>query len=350
MPRQATCFSSCRRRRGALRRNGNQHTQKIDVMNRRKRPATKDPGRRARKNASLQIVAVHEAGHAVAKVLSFEELGYSISRSIDYIDIGAGRMIRSADGTMVLCSQGITFGPMFSKDIASASQEFREAYPSERQELTGHEAYDFLSAIVELGRAADADIDKWFRARVFDAVTGSIAEAIISNRSFSDVWNGYECEGDRLSIVSDAKISRITGDEALLMIDRMAALSAYLMETPAVWAAVLALANKLPGVGRMNGAKAVAIITSTLSEGDVIGMFAKALERITEIEQQMSSAEYVVAKLRDGSTHVIKGGELLGNIEGDFVQAVQYDCTFPVFAETLCLAFGDGALQKQKLR
>ena len=37
---------------------------------------------------------------------------------------------------------------------------------------------------------------KWFRARVFDAVTGSIAEAIFTKRTFHDVWNGHQAEGD----------------------------------------------------------------------------------------------------------------------------------------------------------
>ena len=72
------------------------------------------------------IVAVHEAGHAVAKVLAAGELGYSITEAINHIDIGTDESWgQSTDGKMMLRSQGVTFGPIFSRDINAASREFR---------------------------------------------------------------------------------------------------------------------------------------------------------------------------------------------------------------------------------
>jgi hypothetical protein len=253
-------------------------------MNRYQRRKAKALSRLAHKNHGPTVVAVHEAGHAVAKVLAIGELGYSIDEAIEYIDMGSKEPLApSADGKMMMHSQGVTFGKTFSKDIATASREFIQAYPSEDEMLPqgakaqeflllqGDEAQEFLSQSVALGRAAGADIGKWFRARVFDAVTGSITEAIITKQTFHDVWNGYQAESDQLSVVRDAKISGIALNEVKSAINRMAALSAYLMEKPEVWAAVLALANKLPTVGRMDGDKAVAIIAKALSESDLTG-------------------------------------------------------------------------------
>jgi hypothetical protein len=327
--------------------------KEINAMNRHERRKAKALSRLGHKNNGPTVAAVHEAGHAVAKVLAIGELGYSIDDAIKYIDMGSNQAFGpSVDGQMMMYSQGVTFGPKFSKQIEEASREFKQAYLSEHEHgvLQGAETHEFLSKFVELGRAAGADIGKWFRARVFDAVTGSIAEAIVTKRTFNDVWNGYQAEGDVSGVMRDASISGIAVDEVKSTIKRTAALSAYLMEQPEVWAAVVALGNKLPIVGRMDGDKAVAIITKALSESGLRGMFADGLEGIADLERQISAAKVVFAKCADDSNHLIKGGELIKRIKdygiGERVEHVQFQCTFRIFAETLCRAFGDGASQK----
>jgi hypothetical protein len=146
-------------------------------MNRHDRRAAQAKARHAGKNGISQIVAVHEAGHAVAKVLAAGELGYSINEAVKYIDMGTGDSLRrSVDGKMMLRSQGVTFGPIFSRDIQTASSEFAQSFMGDRGSLEGRESFELRSKVVELGRAAGADIGKWFRARVFDAVSGSIAD------------------------------------------------------------------------------------------------------------------------------------------------------------------------------
>ena len=46
--------------------------------------------RDAAENEDPYIVAVREAGHAVAKVVAARELGYGIIEAIDRIEIGTG--------------------------------------------------------------------------------------------------------------------------------------------------------------------------------------------------------------------------------------------------------------------
>jgi hypothetical protein len=146
-------------------------------MNRHERRAAKVRARLVAKNGGSHIVAVHEAGHAIAKVLAAEELGYSINEAIDRIEIGVGETLgRSVDGRMITRSQAVTYGPTFSRDIDEASFEFKQTYLSGRAgdvTLEGREQLEYSSKLVELGRAAGANIGKWFRARVFDAVSGS---------------------------------------------------------------------------------------------------------------------------------------------------------------------------------
>jgi hypothetical protein len=121
------------------------------------------------------------------------------------------------DGKATLCSQATTYGPKFSREIIEASCEFRAAYLAKQGihrrsrtcVLEGSDLYEFYRGIVDQGRAAGADIGKWFRGRVFGAVSGAIAEAIVSHRSFHEIWEGYGAESDRNSVHVDAKISGI---------------------------------------------------------------------------------------------------------------------------------------------
>ena len=128
-------------------------------MNRHERRKAKALSRLGHKSDGPTVVAVHEAGHAVAKVLAIGELGYSIHEAIEYIVMGTNKSLaRSANGKMMLRSQGVTFGHTFSKDMAAAaSRESVQAYPSEHGELN----LSTLSKIVELSRAAGADVGKW---------------------------------------------------------------------------------------------------------------------------------------------------------------------------------------------
>jgi hypothetical protein len=282
-------------------------------------------------------------------VLAAGELGYGINKAIAYIEMADGSLGQSVDRKMMLRSQGVTFGPIFSRDIETASHEFAQSFMRDRGSLEGHESKEFRSKVVELARAAGADIGKWFRARVFDAVSGSIAEAIVSHRPFHEIWNGYEAESDGMGVAQDAAAAEIAAEEVVVTMERMAAVSAYLMDKPEVWAAVLALANKLPVIGRMDGDKAVSIIARAIPETDLTGMFTDALERVLEMEREIDAATIVCAALPDGSYPVIKGRKLIHSLRTEdkhMVEVLPYKCNFPVYGETLCRAFGDGAVSK----
>ena len=125
----------------------------------------------------------------------------------------------------------------------------------------------------------------------------------------------------------------------------MAVVTAHLMEKPEVWQTVLALAHKLPAVGRMDGPKAAAIIAGVIPETDLAGMFGEALECVAELEREITAARVVVVETPDGPKEIIKGKELVQKAKDAGINSIEvkpYQCTFPVFAETLWQAFGDG--------
>jgi hypothetical protein len=96
-------------------------------MNRHERRAAKAQSRTVEMD---RVVAVHEAGHAVARVLTASDLGLSSEEAISHIEVGIGNsMAESKDGKMQLMSQAVTFGPMLSREIGAALKRITAGLP-----------------------------------------------------------------------------------------------------------------------------------------------------------------------------------------------------------------------------
>jgi hypothetical protein len=232
-------------------------------MNRKERRAEKATARKTHSLTDVPIAAIHEAGHAVAMLLTIGELGYGIREAFAHIEMHPDQ-------------SGVTHKHMFSREIEEGSAEFRRTYISERGTPCGADVHSFLTQVVRCGRAAGANIDRWFRARTFDAVSGSIAEAIYSDRSFHQVWLSDHATRDRLRVADDMSLAGIRDQQVTEVFDQIAALSAHIMQKPPVWTAVLTLAKALPLVGRMSGSNAVSCIASAIPPVDRATLFAKA--------------------------------------------------------------------------
>jgi len=310
-------------------------------MNRHERRAAKAKAQHAPPDEHHQIAAIHEAGHAVAKVLAAAEMDYEVNDAISHIEMrveAQGHM--SADGKMLMFSQAVTFAPTFSKDIALAAHDYMAALRTGNED--GVDKRTYFSEVINRARTASADIGKWFRLRSFTAVAGPIAEAIFTNRPFGKVfWQEYAAESDLQGITFDGVMADIPIKEITATINKMAALAAYLMQDDKVWAAAQALANKLPTVGRMSGVEAVKIITGILPASDLTATFAEGLGVIARLETEIAAQPIVTASYPDGSTTLIKGIDRLTGKEA--VTSVRYECKLPVFGEALWLAVGDGA-------
>jgi hypothetical protein len=68
-----------------------------------------------------------------------------------------------------------------------------------------------------------------------------------------------------------------------------------------------------------------------------------------ELEREIDAAQLVAMKYPDGSNHLIKGAELIKMKDTGSAECLMYECRFPIFDETLWLAFGDGASQKRAM-
>ena len=230
-------------------------------MNRRERRAAKVT---ARSENIDRVIAVHEAGHAVARFLTAGDLGFSADDAISYIEIAPDSAVtKSIDKRMYFRMQATTFGPMLSREIQEAFKEECTRLGG----LSGRAAFEALSGIITMARSAGIDVNKWLRAKSLISVFGAAAEARYISKSFEDVWNSYECENDRRDAVQDCMIGGTTEvDDIDTVIKEAEAAAENLIKRPEVWRAIVALADSLPAVGKFQGKKAAAIIKSAMKD------------------------------------------------------------------------------------
>jgi hypothetical protein len=201
------------------------------------------------------IVAFHEAGHAVGRYLTAHDMG--LSDSIAFIDIAPGTELgHSIDQTMRLTSQAVTFGPMFSAEIQAVIKR-------ESRDLKALQTDD-LPRLVAMAAAEGADVIKWINAKALISVFGPMAEAMATRKTFYEVWNSYECEGDLKDLVRDCTLAGLDNTKIQNVIDAAISECVAMMQRPEVCAAINALASQLPRAGRMKGRDAVAIISRAI--------------------------------------------------------------------------------------
>jgi hypothetical protein len=212
-------------------------------MNRQERRAAKAMARATKVD---RAVAVHEAGHAVARVLVAESLGWSTGEIISHVDIhpvplAAGTP--SFDGTHDLRSQATTYGQAFSRPMMDF---LRGKIPTggNANNETALSKSELVPLIAEM-RAAGIDVDWWYRAKSVEAIFGPMAEAKLLGLPYETVWNSHAAENDLRDVVEYGVISGLSPERIDEFLNQNISLAERYMARPEVWRAVLALANSL---------------------------------------------------------------------------------------------------------
>jgi len=219
-------------------------------MNRHDRRAAASKVRRTKLD---RVTAVHEAGHAVARVLTADAMGFSAEEAVICIKMGATAEPHgvSADDRSYLVSAARTDGPRFSAEI---DQHANPEHP-ERLEQT-------LAAAKQAG----ADIHAWLEANSLFTVFASVAEAKFLGVPSLDVWLSPGSEDDRSTLDLNARLAGLDDDATEVLKTRTLARAAELVERPDVWRAVLAVADNLPTRGRIEGAEIARIVAEAIAE------------------------------------------------------------------------------------
>jgi hypothetical protein len=138
---------------------------------------TDEPPQRIR---ARQGAAVHEAGHAMARYLSADAMGFRADEAIDYIEIAPPFSRPSLDAKTILTPKAATIGPVYSRPNF----------------LGTHSVSQNLTAAVEACKAHGIDVEMWAAVKAFVCMAGPAAEAQFTNRSLYKIANGYNCEDD----------------------------------------------------------------------------------------------------------------------------------------------------------
>jgi hypothetical protein len=202
-----------------------------------------------------RAVTVHEAGHAVGRVLVAGSLGWRPNEAIAYIDVhvAPSTIGKSIDGTHELRSQATTYGQFLSRPML----EFLES------KIRSGRSLEITREHFAEMRAAGIDVDDWFRAKSVECIFGPMAEAKSLGKPFNEVFNDDGAEGDIVDIFRNGTLCGMTPDQIAHSIGENVALAERDMAHPEVWAAILALADALKP-GRMDGPAAAAIIDRAL--------------------------------------------------------------------------------------
>ncbi|MBX9775830.1 MAG: hypothetical protein K2Y71_15740 [Xanthobacteraceae bacterium] len=296
---------------------------------------------RKRSDHNREVAAAHEAGHAVAKMLCAPLLGYEPNDVIEFVQIG-GVANRRRDDRILLSGQGVVRGRSFSKQMEAVLKDILvepfDAVPEVKD----------LTSVVDAARSQGADIDEWFSGRAFECMSGPVAEAIFTGELFRAVWSDRQSTSDQLSILRDAEICRISRTRMQSIVDRMGALSALVLDSEHCWAGLLAIANRLRSVGRLDGIEVFNAFHSHSSISDFAKFIVDARARLSDFEGEIRISNLVLAESLGGKGQfAIKGRGVIdtarAHSSGGTLAATIYRCRSPVLAEMLWRAFGDGA-------
>ena len=188
---------------------------------------------------AFRRLAIHEAGHAVARVLVAPDFGLDPTEMVEYVEL-------RDDGSGACC------GRKLSADLREILEREHRA-GDECHALTNH-LFDADQTIFEMARNEGVDVDGWLIAHLAIQVAGGMALALTFDECFAEIWDSRGCSGDQEGIKC---WSRAAGQPHKMIALECAAIDhcRELLSPPEVLAAINAVADELVamGVGTMPG-------------------------------------------------------------------------------------------------
>jgi hypothetical protein len=187
--------------------------------------------------------AVHEAGHAVARVLSIGRVGITSENAIQWIEM----------------NEGTPHCSVFELPLGmSGLKEFGESHGIMEGGRWTVEDWRKLFSYMRI------DPFEWASVRLFEITAGAAAQAKFTGVSFGPVWHDYGCSDDRRNVIETCQRIGLNGSEATKLFAERAEEACTVMDKTDVWRAVLTLADRLPTGGRMPGDAVVSIVQNAL--------------------------------------------------------------------------------------
>jgi uncharacterized protein (UPF0335 family) len=217
-----------------------------------------------------RVVAVHEAGHAVARFLVADDFGRPPEEMIGYIEVGLRHPVggRLFNKSVTMVAQATTFGATFSAELQSVIA--RTAAVTDRKTITNDEIRDAFT----VARSEGIDVDRWLKARMLIMTLASGAEAMHTGRSIHEVWTSPESESDQRDAFQDGYRAGLADGQIEHFVCEALERSEELIRQETVQRAIKALADAIPDRGRMTGCQAAFIVNQVLQASTVPGFTA----------------------------------------------------------------------------
>jgi len=192
---------------------------------------------------SVNDIAVHESGHAVARVMSIGRAGITNENAIRWIEMDQGTPHCSVF-ELPLDMPGL-------KEFGE-SEGIREGiWPTVEQ---WHKLFSFMGI----------DPLEWASVRLFEIAAGAAAQAKFTGIPFDMVWWDGGCSDDRQKAIETCQRIGLNEAEAKDFFVESSKEACAAMDRADVWRAILFLAGQLPTTGRMPGSTAISIIRNAL--------------------------------------------------------------------------------------
>jgi hypothetical protein len=241
---------------------GNHRTSRRDQASQRAFAKRRAEKARAKGVAVDPVIAHHEAGHAVGRILTNEVGGHRLEGVLQRVDIypvatsvgGMGERLTDRR------AQATTYGTLFTKEI----DDFLDREGGEG----GHRAAMANGFTVNLAhrmRAAGLNVNGWLFAKTISTLLGPMAEAKFLGEPLGSIFDNPACQGDLRDIAMYAGPLELSDEQFEDLITKAFAVAKAYLDHLAVWRAIQAVAAELK-IGQNPGHKLVPIIERELKE------------------------------------------------------------------------------------
>lgn len=188
-------------------------------------------------------IAVHESGHAVARVLSIGRIGITNENAIRWIEMD--------QGTPHCSVFELPLGMPGLKEFGEREGIREGIWPSVEE---WRKLFSFMGI----------DPLEWASVRLFEITAGAAAQAKFTGVSFDLVWYDGGCSDDRQQVRETCQRIGLNEPEAKELFGERSKEACAAMENADVWQAVQTLAERLPATGRMPGDIVVSTVQNAL--------------------------------------------------------------------------------------
>ena len=188
-------------------------------------------------------IAVHESGHAVARVLSIGRVGITNENAIRWLEMDWGTPHCSVV-ELPLSMPGL-------KEFGEREGIKEGVWPTVEQ---WRKLFSFMGI----------DPFEWASVRLFEITAGAAAQAKFLGVSFDLIWYDGGCSDDRQKAIETCQRIGLNEAEAKGLFVERAREACTVVDQTDVWRAVLTLAERLPTTGQMPGETVVSIVQNAL--------------------------------------------------------------------------------------